>query len=253
MRVRIGELWIDDITFAGTVEAILSRAAKGQGGYVLTPNIDHVVVAESDPGLRAAYAGASLSVVDGTALLWAARALGTPLPEKISGSDLLEPLVAGCAARGLSIYLLGGMHGVPQRVAAKLSAKYPNLKVAGFDSPLIPSPEAKESHEALARVKAAKPALLFVALGCPKQELWIHQMAHELGSTVAIGVGASLDFVDGTQHRAPPWVSRAGLEWAFRLVSDPKRLWRRYLVRDPKFIPIFVRTALESRATRVQA
>jgi len=117
---------------------------------------------------------------------------------------------------------------------------------------MIPAADAPSSREALAKVKAAKPALLFVAFGSPKQEVWIHQMAHALAPTVAIGVGAAFDFIDGTQARAPRWMSRVGLEWAFRLSKDPKRMWRRYLVRDPQFVPIFLRTLRLPRAQRVQ-
>jgi len=252
VRVRIGDVWIDQITFADAVNTILDRAQSGLGGYALTPNIDHIVMADSDSAFRAAYAGASLSLVDGTPLLWAARALGVPLPEKVSGSDLMHPLVQGCAERGLSIYLCGAGPGVAERVAAKLCAQHPTLKVVGCDSPMIPAADAPSSIAACAKVKAANPALLFVAFGSPKQEVWIHHMASELGPTVAIGVGAAFDFIDGTQARAPKWMSRAGLEWVFRLSKDPKRMWRRYLVRDPKFIPIFLRTARMHRAQRVQ-
>ena len=119
-----------------------------------------------------------------------------------------------------------------------LRARLPALRIAGVDAPRIAAPDDAEAAAAADRIRAAHPDLVLVALGCPKQELWIHHHAARLGPAVALGIGASLDFVAGVVRRAPRWVSRLGLEWFYRLVHEPRRLWRRYLVRDPKFLGI---------------
>jgi N-acetylglucosaminyldiphosphoundecaprenol N-acetyl-beta-D-mannosaminyltransferase len=161
----------------------------------------------------------------------------------VSGSDLVVPLVGRAADNGMRVYFLGAAEGIGARAAATLKERFPKLIVAGVESPRINLAEDK-SHRAdiLARLKAAKPDLVLVALGAPKQELWIDEVVDELRPAVFVGIGASLDFVAGSVRRAPAWMSRNGLEWAFRLGQEPKRLWRRYLLQDPKFAAIVLRT-----------
>jgi N-acetylglucosaminyldiphosphoundecaprenol N-acetyl-beta-D-mannosaminyltransferase len=241
-RLHIGRLGIDDLTFAEALDAIAALVESGQGGTVLTPNIDHVVLCEKDARLREAYASASLSLVDGTPVLWASRLLGRPLPEKISGSDLILPLMKLAAQRGFRVYLLGGAPGVGERAAEHLREAAPGLRIVGIDAPRIDVDRgSKEVDEAFARVRAARPDLILVALGCPKQEIFMHRAAPELRPAVMLGIGAGLDFWAGTARRAPGWVSAAGLEWLYRLALEPRRLWRRYLVRDPEFLVILLR------------
>jgi N-acetylglucosaminyldiphosphoundecaprenol N-acetyl-beta-D-mannosaminyltransferase len=247
-RHSVGPLGIDAITFAGALDAIGELIARGKGGLVFTPNVDHVVLADEDARLRAAYASASLSLVDGTILLWASRLLGVRAPEKISGSDLIEPLMERAATRGWRVYLLGGAPGVGERAADVLRGRYPTLQIVGFDAPVIDLDAEPAVHAAImAPVRQTQPDLVLVALGCPKQEIFMHRVRDELGPAVAIGVGASLDFVAGVVPRAPRWMSRMGVEWLFRLVMEPRRLWRRYLVRDPKFALIVMRILRERR------
>jgi N-acetylglucosaminyldiphosphoundecaprenol N-acetyl-beta-D-mannosaminyltransferase len=248
-RFRLGQLEIDPVTFEGALERIEALVSAGRGGSVFTPNVDHVVNVESDAQFRQAYAAASLSLVDGTPVLWASRLLGEPLPEKISGSDLVRPLMKRAAERGWRVYLLGAAPGVAQEAADVLEREL-GLKVVGVDSPRIAArPGAPdESGEALARLRAARPDLVLVAFGSPKQELWIHQHAAELAPAVAVAVGASLDFVAGKVKRAPVWMSRAGLEWLYRFGQEPRRLWRRYLVNDPKFALVLLRSLRARRA-----
>lgn len=247
---HMGTLDIDDLTLAEAVDAIVALARSGQGGTVLTPNTDHVVLAEHDARLRDAYAGASLSLVDGTPLLWLSRLLGPRLREKVSGSDLVFPLMERAAAEGLRVYLLGGAPGVAERAAERLRQRLPALQIVGTDAPAIGlEAEALCPTDALARVNAARPELVLVALGCPKQEIFMRTSAAALRPAVLLGIGASLDFLAGTAHRAPPWVSAAGLEWLYRLGQEPRRLWRRYLVRDPEMLAIAAREALR-RARR---
>jgi N-acetylglucosaminyldiphosphoundecaprenol N-acetyl-beta-D-mannosaminyltransferase len=250
-RVRIGHLWIDALRFDEALDAIESLVRSGRGGSVFTPNVDHVVIAESDAAFRAAYAAASLSLADGQPLVWAARLLGTRIPEKISGSDLVWPLLERAAKAGWRVYLLGSTPEVARAAADRMASEL-GLTVVGTDSSRITLDEAGSGdHPTIARIEAARPDLVLVALGAPKQELWIHQAAPRLRPAVAVGVGASLDFIAGTVRRAPRWMSRAGLEWLFRLVQEPRRLAYRYLWKDPAFLLVLVRTAFTPRARRL--
>lgn len=247
-RVCFGRLHVDVVTFDGAIDAIVAFRRKGEGGYVLTPNIDHVVMAETDDALKAAYDDASLSLVDGKPLVWLASAMNRPLPAKISGSDLLRPLIARAAAEGLSCFFLGGKEGIAQKAADILSAEHPGLQVAGCASPPFGfEKDPIEDAKVVDLVVKARPDLLFVALGAPKQELWMHRHRTDLAPTVALGIGASLDFVAGVVTRAPAWMSEAGLEWAYRLAQEPKRMFDRYIIRDSAFAGIALRTWRQHR------
>jgi N-acetylglucosaminyldiphosphoundecaprenol N-acetyl-beta-D-mannosaminyltransferase len=249
-RVRIGRIEIDRLGFEDALQAIEALVERGRGGAVLTPNVDHVVRAERDAALRAAYSGADLALADGMPLVWASRLLGAPLPGRVAGSDLVLPLADRAARRGWSVYLLGGAAGDAERAAAVLDAR--GVRIAGIDAPRIDGgPQgARAAAAAAERVRAARPALVYVALGAPKQEIWIDRHRAVLAPAVAVGVGASLAFLAGSIPRAPRWMSRAGLEWAHRLAREPRRLWRRYLLEDPAFLAILLRSVRRERAAR---
>jgi N-acetylglucosaminyldiphosphoundecaprenol N-acetyl-beta-D-mannosaminyltransferase len=239
-RLQVGRVPVDPVTLAEAVERIAELARTGQGGTVYTPNVDHVVVADSDPEFRAAYANVSLALVDGTPVFWAGRLLGHRIPEKVSGSDLFEPLVARAAAQKLPVFLLGGGPGVAELARDKLTARHPGLRVVGVASPRIDARgHAVDEHLVIEQVRQAQAALVFVACGAPKSELFSHRLRAALKPSVLVCVGAAIDFAAGTAKRAPRWISRAGLEWAYRLIREPRRLAHRYLVRDPKFFCIF--------------
>lgn len=246
-RLTIGHISMDRVTFAGALEAIGRLVEARQGGYVCTPNVDHFVLAEDFPAFREAYARASLVVADGMPVVWASRLFDAPVPEKVSGSDLMDPLMALAAVKGWRVYLVGAGPGVAEEAAARIRARHGTL-VVGTDSPMIRlGATAQESEPVLARIRAAKPDLVMVAFGAPKQEQWMAEVAPHLGPAVLLGVGASLDFVAGRVKRAPQWMSRLGTEWLYRLASEPRRLWRRYLVNDPRFVGILAR-ALRQQA-----
>ncbi|MEP7050026.1 MAG: WecB/TagA/CpsF family glycosyltransferase [Pseudomonadota bacterium] len=247
VRVRIGGLLVDVVDMGGALDAIDALVAAKAGGTVFTPNVDHVVQVEHDPRFRAAYDQVSLSLVDGMPLMWAARLLKTPLPEKVSGSDLILPLMRRAAERGHRVYFLGGAAGAAELAKQKLLEQFPALQVVGVDPARVDvNGSAEVQAPILARIAAAKPDLLLVALGAPKQEIWSHEQRAALGSAVAIGVGASLDFIAGAQTRAPKWMSDSGLEWAYRLAQNPRRMASRYLLRDPQFFGIVARQMLAS-------
>ncbi|MHB8878032.1 MAG: WecB/TagA/CpsF family glycosyltransferase [Myxococcaceae bacterium] len=250
-QLRVGKLWIDSLTFAQALEDIEHLVERGRGGAVFTPNVDHIVTVEADPAFEAAYGAASLSLVDGQPLLWASHLLGEALPEKISGSDLVLPLMERAGARGWRVYLLGGGPGVAEKAAGVLKERF-GVKVVGTDAPMLRSDDAKAREAAVGKIVAARPQVLLVALGAPKQELFIHRSAAALGPVVSVAIGAGLDFVAGTLRRAPRWMSEHGLEWLYRLAQEPRRLWRRYLVNDPKMLLILLRSLRRSRAERVR-
>jgi N-acetylglucosaminyldiphosphoundecaprenol N-acetyl-beta-D-mannosaminyltransferase len=250
-RARIGEAWIDCVTCQEALDAIEQLISSGAGGYVVTPNIDHVVNLEDNASFRNAYAGAALALVDGQPLVWASRLLGVPLPEKISGSDFVPRLMQRAASRRWRVFLLGGGPGIATEAAARISRT--GTEIAGTDAPILSSTiDTSESAQVIARIRAARPDLVLVAFGAPKQELWMAKTWEELRPAVSIGVGATLDFIAGRVRRAPAWMSRSGLEWLFRLAQEPRRLWRRYLVNDPRFLLILIRTLRMPRAERVK-
>jgi N-acetylglucosaminyldiphosphoundecaprenol N-acetyl-beta-D-mannosaminyltransferase len=250
-RLRIGRVWIDVLTFADALDEIEKLVDRGQGGAVYTPNVDHVIKAESNEAFRRAYEHASLSLADGMPLVWVSGLLGCPLPERVAGSELLGPLMERAAQRGWRVYLLGGAPGVAKTAAHILSHSH-GVNIVGWDDCRIGIDGSDISGNSIARARDARPDLVLVALGPPKQELWIHLAAESIRPAVAFGIGAGLDFLTGKHKKAPRWVARAGLEWAFRLLQEPRRLWRRYLVESPRFAIVVFSTWLLPRSARVR-
>ena len=256
MRLRIGHVPIDVLTFHEALQRIACLVERGQGGFVVTPNVDHIVLAESHLAFREAYAHASLSLVDGQPLVWLSPCIGKKLPEKISGADLVGPLLEMAAQKSWRVYFLGASPEVAAKARQVVLERY-GISVAGCDSPLVSMDSllgegmSSPLPEILEKIKEARPDVILVALGAPKQEMWMHRFCRHYAPAVALGVGASLDFVAQSLRRAPPWVSRCGLEWAFRLLQEPRRLWRRYLLQDSKFLGILLRTLRRPKAERV--
>jgi N-acetylglucosaminyldiphosphoundecaprenol N-acetyl-beta-D-mannosaminyltransferase len=248
-RIRIGKVGLDALSMQGAIDAIVGLVRQGRGGTVFTPNVDHIVQAEHDPAFRAAYERTSLSLVDGTPVLWAARLLGTPLPAKLSGSDMLEPVLTRAEQEGLRVVLLGGGPGVAELAAQNLRQRMPKLQIVDTLAPRLGLEPTPEEHACVERLLAARADLIFVCLGAPKQELFSDRNRERLAPAVLVGFGAAVDFAAGTIPRAPGWVSGAGLEWAVRLGREPRRLAARYLLRDPEFFKIVAKQALGQRGS----
>ena len=243
-RFRLGQLAIDPLTQQEALDAIARLVAARTGGMVFTPNVDHVILAQDDARFRSAYAEASLSLVDGFPVLVASRLLGHRVPEKVSGSDLLLPLAERAARDGWSVYLVGGGPGVADQAARLLTSLHPGLVVRGVDASAIDMDGPAQVRAAVVRrARQANAELVLVALGSPKGELWAAEARASLAPAILVAIGAGLDFLVGTQKRAPRVLSEIGLEWLFRLCREPRRLWRRYLVRGPRFVPIVIRSA----------
>jgi N-acetylglucosaminyldiphosphoundecaprenol N-acetyl-beta-D-mannosaminyltransferase len=248
-RLKLGRVEVDRVTLQGALDAIELLVEAGRGGVVVTPNVDHIVIAERREDFRAAYAAADLSLADGQPVVWASRLLGAPLPERVAGSDLVMPLMARAASRGWRVFLCGAGPGVAEAAADRLRREH-GVDVVGTAAPRVsidPGASDAEGEEAVRAMRAARPHLVLLAFGAPKQEVWMHRQRQALAPAVLLGVGASVDFIAGRVRRAPRWVSRAGLEWLWRLGREPRRLWRRYLVDDPAFAAILWRAVRQAR------
>jgi N-acetylglucosaminyldiphosphoundecaprenol N-acetyl-beta-D-mannosaminyltransferase len=247
-RVGIAGIELDRLDETSVVEHIMRALAQRQGGWVVTPNVDICRAAGKDPALHELVAGASLAVPDGMPLLWAAKMRGTPLPERVAGASLIFSVSAAAARDARSVYLLGGEPGVPERAAAELSRRYRGLVIAGTDAPSLGFDATEEGVEMVrARLLVAVPDIVFVGLGFPKQERLIARLAPSLPATWFIACGAAIPFAAGAISRAPVWVQRVGMEWAFRLMKEPRRLFRRYLVDDMPFAAALLAGAAAER------
>ena len=241
-RIKFMNIEIDNLTMTETLSAIEDLIQQKKNAYVVTPNVDHIVKIESNEQLKAAYSEASLILTDGKPLMWASKLYRTPIKEKISGSDLFPKLCKLAAERHYTMFFLGAREGVALKAAENLKRKYPGLDVVGCYSPPMgfeKNPEELDKIEGL--LKDAKPHILIVALGCPKQELFIHRFRDKLNVPISFCLGATLDFEAGNIKRAPRWMANAGLEWLFRIYQEPKRMFKRYVLEDWRFVKLFVK------------
>lgn len=242
-RVHLFGIQIDAVTMAETL-AILQQwlvADEFACRFVVTPNVDHLVILNDHAELRAAYADAGLVLADGWPVVSAAGWLGRPLPERVPGSDLVPNLFrATHSGAALRVFLLGAAPGVADRAARRIEDQWPAVRVVGTDSPPLGfERQPEECDRILARIAAAAPDLLVVGFGAPKQELWVHRHRSRIRAKVAICAGATIDFLAGEKQRAPVWMQRCRLEWLHRIFTDPRRLLRRY-ARDAWVFPQLV-------------
>jgi N-acetylglucosaminyldiphosphoundecaprenol N-acetyl-beta-D-mannosaminyltransferase len=221
---------------AQVIEHILDELDAGRGGWVITPNIDHLRRLAKDARLRELYSQASLIVADGMPLVWASRLLGTPLPERVAGSSLLSTLSKAAADGGRSVFLLGGDVGTADASADLLKQWYPNLRIVGVSCPPpgFDNDPARVSALVCELINAA-PDIVYVALGSPKQEWVIQCLREKLPRAWWLGIGISFSLLCGRVRRAPRWMQYVGLEWLHRLLQEPKRLARRYLMHGLPF------------------
>ena len=232
---------IDNLTMQEALETIDALIQENKNAYVVTPNVDHIVQLETNKELQDVYANASLILTDGKPLLWIAKWYGTPIKEKISGSDLFPLLCDMAAKKGYSMFFLGAAEGVAAKAADNLMNKYKGLQVIGTYSPPYGfENDSSEMNKIDAMIKKARPDILIVGLGCPKQEKFIYNNYKKLGVPISLGLGASFDFEAGNIKRAPKWMANHGLEWLFRITQDPKRLMKRYLINDMKIFKLAV-------------
>ncbi|MEQ8846300.1 WecB/TagA/CpsF family glycosyltransferase [Botrimarina sp.] len=229
---------VDRLTLAEATQRVLAWTADASPErcrYVVTPNVDHAVMLQTHARLYDAYLDASLVVADGAPLVAAARLLGRRLPERVAGSDLVPAVLAAadaaCRAGGqrTRVFLLGAGPGVAERAAGAIARRWPGVEVVGVDCPPVGFEKCDRQNERiLEAVRLARPDLLVIGLGAPKQELWVHRFHERLEAKAAICAGATIDFLAGEKRRAPAWMQRTGLEWLHRLATEPRRLAKRY-------------------------
>jgi N-acetylglucosaminyldiphosphoundecaprenol N-acetyl-beta-D-mannosaminyltransferase len=241
-RVHLDGTGFDRITESEVVAVVREAIALGRGGRIITPNIDILRQAQRNHRVRAYLDDADLIVADGMPLVWASKLSGTPLPERVAGSSLIWSLSEGLGHDGRSVFVVGGNPATPTaadgatRAARRLAAACPGLTIAGTLCPEYGFERDRAVYaEFCGTIKDAKPDLVFIGLGFPKQEKVISRLRSELPQAWFIGCGAAVNFVAGDVDRAPRWMQRTGLEWAHRLGTEPRRLAGRYLKRDAPY------------------
>lgn len=249
-RVDVDGLIFDDVTMTEATARVVELAKmRDRPRYVCTGNLDHLAIAATDHEFRDAYLNADLVVADGAPVVWLSKLGGTPLKERVAGSDLFWTLGRASAESGITLFFLGGVEGAADKAKAVLEERYPGVKIVGTYCPPFATFATDEEQDRIRDVvKAANPDVLLVAFGAPKQEKWIAKHKERLGVPVSIGVGGSFEMAAGILKRAPVWMQKVGLEWAFRFAQQPRRLFDRYIVRD---MPHLAKAAAKTAAKRV--
>lgn len=225
--------YVNNVTIHEAVAEIENWITAKKKSYVVPINVDVVVKIEDDPYLKKITDEADMVLVDGTPLVWIAKHHKHPVKEKVSGSDLVPMLCQMAAQKGYTVFILGGKEGVADKAQQCLEEKYPGIRVVGTCAPALGFEKDEEAlREINAKISAAKPDLLIVCFGCPKQEKFIYENIGKYDAVVSVCAGATVDFMAGNVKRAPKWMSDHGLEWFYRFTQEPKRLFRRYFVED---------------------
>jgi N-acetylglucosaminyldiphosphoundecaprenol N-acetyl-beta-D-mannosaminyltransferase len=245
-RYEVLGIRVDAVDMAATVETVERWIAAAERHYVCHLTVHGVMEALHDPALSRIYENAGLTVPDGMPLVWLGRR-AYPAVGRVYGPDLMLALSRAAARAGYACFYYGGIPGVAEALAAEMEHRFPGLRTVGAYAPPFRDLDAAETEAVIARINDAGPDIVWVGLGCPKQERWMATFRPRLRAPVLIGVGAAFDFHTGRAAQAPPWMQRAGLEWLFRLCHEPRRLWHRYLVYNPLFL---VHLGLEATGLR---
>ncbi len=213
----------------GVLKQVEGFIQSGTTHHLMTVNIRFMSIARADRDFASIVNDAHLIVADGMPLVWMSRLIGAAVPQRITGSDLIYAFSEYASRKGLSVFFLGGKPGLADEAARKLTAKYPDLKIAGIYHGYFKS---EQEQEVIDYIRACQPHFLFVGLGSPKQDFWISRWKDRLNIPVCVGIGGTMEVLTGRLKRAPVWMQRAGLEWFYRLKQEPRRLWRRYILED---------------------
>ncbi len=227
-RVVIWGLPLARLDFPGALDRVDRLIERAEPAFFITANLHYAMLTDRDPRLAAVNRAADFIVADGMPLVWYSRLGPRPLPERVTGADLIDSLCRRAAERGYRVFLLGGAPGVAQEAARELCRRYLALRIVGVEAPDLASLSPRRHAALVDRIRRAKADLLFVAFGQPKGELWLAENYQALGVPACVQVGASFDFVAGRVRRAPCRLRRIGLEWAYRLACEPRRLGPRY-------------------------
>jgi N-acetylglucosaminyldiphosphoundecaprenol N-acetyl-beta-D-mannosaminyltransferase len=238
-------------TYEGVLDWMDEMVATGARGYVCVAAVHTVMASREDPALRAAVLGADVTVPDGQPLVWALNALGHQLPDRVYGPELMWRACERAARTGRTMYLYGGRNqGALVQLTLELRRAHPGLRIVGGYSPPHRELTADEESTLVADINASGADIVWVGIGVPKQEKWMARLRDRLEPAVLVGVGAAFDFHAGLVPQAPDWMQRVALEWAFRLAQEPRRLWRRYLRYNPRFVSGFARQYVLHRRGR---
>ncbi|MBB5959403.1 N-acetylglucosaminyldiphosphoundecaprenol N-acetyl-beta-D-mannosaminyltransferase [Saccharothrix tamanrassetensis] len=250
-HVRVGAVDVWSVSESGVADHVARAWQQGEGGAIVTANVDIVRAATRTPGLAALVAESEMVVADGMPVVWAGRLAGVRVPERVTGASLVFTLSEAAAREGRSVYLLGGDEGIPEKAAEVLRARYPGLRIAGTDSPPFGfDTDPAATAEAVAKVVQGKPDLVLVGLGFPKQERLIRLLRAELPQAWFLGCGAGIPMAAGEFRRASGVVQKMGAEWLHRLALEPRRLAKRYLRDDLPFAFRLLSDALRLRFSR---
>lgn len=234
--VTLAGVEFNNLDEQGVINHVLDELLARRGGWVVNPNIDVLRQVHADPELQSLVERAELTIADGTPLIWASRILKTPLAERVPGSQLIWSLSGEAAERGISVFLLGGNTGVATRAGAALSSRYPDLRLTGTHCPPFGFENDREQMQAIfSALESSSPELVFCGLGFPKQERLIAILVSRFPSMWFIASGGSLAMASGDARRAPEWIQSIGLEWLYRLLQEPRRLFSRYVIHDIPF------------------
>lgn len=238
-RIDFLNIKIDNLTMEETVQRIDQLISDNSCSYVVTPNLDHIVMLDQDKQFAKVYDDADLIVADGKPLVWISKLLKKPIKEKVSGSDLFPQICDLASKRGYKIFIMGAAEGVADMAVANLSKRYPGIQFVGTYSPQFGFEKMPEELAYMKKmIKSAAPDILAVSLGSPRGEKFIYEHLNEYKIPLSISVGATIDFEAGRIKRAPKWMSECGLEWLFRITQEPKRLIGRYCNDLVSIIPI---------------
>jgi N-acetylglucosaminyldiphosphoundecaprenol N-acetyl-beta-D-mannosaminyltransferase len=229
---------VDATSYEHATDAVLAWAGRGESRYVCVATVNNLIEAYDDPAYRRVMEDADLVTPDGMPLVWALRLLGVSGASRVYGPDLTPVLCERAAALGVPVGFYGSTPGVLGDLVANLVRRFPGLRVVYVASPPFGPVGADEDAAVVERVNASGARLLFVGLGAPRQERWMAAHRDRI-EAVMLGVGAAFDFLAGHKRQAPAVLQRLGLEWLFRLAHEPRRLWRRYLYRNPRFVALF--------------
>ena len=242
------------IDYEQTLAWMEDTIAAGERGFVCVSNVHAVMAAAEDPELLRALLSSSLNVPDGMPLVWAMNLLGQSLRTRVYGPELMARACARAARSGQRFYLYGGRNqGALVQLALTLRQRYPGIRIVGGYSPPHRTLTDEERSSAIEQINAARPDVVWVGIGVPKQEKWMLDVRAELQAPILIGVGAAFDFHAGLVPQAPPFMQESGLEWAYRLAHEPRRLWRRYTRYNPRFVHAFTRQLVTHRRTQTRA
>lgn len=231
--------YVNNVNMAETVEAIESMIVDGDKHYVVAINVDVVMKIEEDAYLKEITDKADMVLVDGKPLVWIANLHKHPIKAKISGSDLVPLLCEVAADKGYSVFIIGGKDGIAEQAKQKLEEKHPTINVVGTYAPPFGFEKDEEELKKINKmITDAHPDLLIACFGCPKQEKWIYENYHKYNARVSVCAGATVDFLAGNVNRAPKWMSECGLEWFYRFLQEPKRMFKRYFIDDVKILKL---------------